>query len=154
MSRIIRVFFGHPRDLNDGEIAQGCSRIKEFIRAKGERAGKDLKVSVIPGRDDFQVHCRGDWDVWAKSVVHREHSITRKPYYDMIVIPSQYVGRATAQIVNLANKGGRPVFLLGQESLTRVSQVYPYDPDDWQGGFKCETEKQLPLPFKERQEDD
>ena len=94
-------------------------------------------MSVLPGRDDFRIHNRGDWDVWAKSIVKREHAMTRKPFYDMIIIPSQSVGRATATIVGHAVKAGRPVFLFTDEGgewgrLQRITQVYPYDVDDWQ----------------------
>lgn len=150
----LRVFFAHPSGLDKKSIAEGCKEIRGIIRAKGERAGKDVKVSVISGRDDFSIHCRGDWEAWTKGVVKREHAITRAPYYDMFVVPSQYVGRATAQIVHLANRSGRPVLLLKDGALSRVSSVYPYDPDDWQSGFRCEPEEkkpaQLELPFKEK----
>ena len=145
----IRVFYGHASGVSDESITEGCRKIQELVRAKGERAGEELKVSVVPGRDDFRIHNRGDWDVWAKSVTKREHAMTRKPYYDFIVIPTQYVGRATAQIVDKAVKAGRPVFLLSEEKLERITQVYPFDVDDWQGGFRCEP-KQLELPFKEK----
>ncbi len=153
----IRVFYGHASGVSDESITEGCRKIQELVRAKGERAGEELKVSVVPGRDDFRIHNRGDWDVWAKSVTKREHAMTRKPYYDFIVIPTQYVGRATAQIVGHAVRVGRPVFLLSESStpdgqngkLERITQVYPYDVDDWQGGYKCVADRQLPLPFKE-----
>jgi len=152
MSKNIRVFFGHPSGADAKAIAQGCRKIREIIHAKGENAGKSLRVSVISGRDDFQIHCRGDWSAWAKSVVSREHAMTRVPYYDLFVVPSQYVGRATAQIVDLATRGGRPVFLLKEERLERISSVYPYDPDDWQGGFKCEP-KESSTPQQEKEDE-
>lgn len=153
MSRVT-VFYAHSSGDDAKAIAHGCKELRELIRAKGERAGKDLKVSVVPGRDDFRIHCRGDWDVWAKSIVKREHAMTRKAFYDMIIIPSQCVGRATAAIVGHAVKVGRPVFLFTDEGgewgrLQRITQVYPYDVDDWQGGYRCDPERQLPLPFKE-----
>ena len=152
MSTTIRIFYAHPSGEDAKSIAQASIRIRELVRAKGENAGKDLKVSVISGRDDFRINCRGDWSVWAKSVVRREHAITRKPYYDFVVIPGTTVGRATAQIVDVAVRSGRPVFLLGtnqgQDRLERVTQVYPFDVDDWQGGFRCES----PPPPKEPEE--
>jgi len=142
MSQVIRIFYAHPSGEDKKTIAKQSIRIRELVRGRGDRVGKDLRVSVISGRDDFRINCRGDWSVWAKSVVKREHAITRKPYYDFIVIPSTTVGRATAQIVGLAVKRGRPVFLLttdqDKDRLERVTQVYPFDVDDWQGGFRCE----------------
>ena len=148
--KLIRIFYAHPSGEDTETISQNSIRIQELIRAKGERAGKDLKVSVISGRDDFRINCRGDWNVWAKSVVRREHAITRKPYYDFIVVPGTTVGRATAQIVDLAVRAGRPVFLLSEEKLERITQVYPFDVEDWQGGFRCEPQQlELPLGHKE-----
>ncbi len=161
MSKNIRVFYAHASGDDDKSIAQGCRTIRELVKSKGSNVGKDLKISVICGRDDFKIHCRGDWDAWAKSIIKREHAMTRKPYYDFIVIPTQYVGRATAQIVGHAVKAGRPVFLISTRekedgevvaSLNRITQVYPYDVDDWQGGYKCESARQLPLPFKENED--
>tara|TARA_R100001082_G_scaffold110514_1_gene90648 strand:- start:3412 stop:3882 length:471 start_codon:yes stop_codon:yes gene_type:complete len=150
--KLIRIFYAHPSGEDTETISQNSIRIQELIRAKGERAGKDLKVSVVPGHEDFRIHCRGDWNVWTKSVVKREHAITRKPYYDFIVVPGTTVGRATAQIVDLAVRAGRPVFLLSDEKLERITQVYPFDVDDWQEGFRCEPQpQQLELPFKEKE---
>ena len=169
MSQIIRAFYAHPSGEDTKSIARVSISIRELVRARGELAGKDLRVSVISGRDDFRINCRGDWGVWAKSVVKRQHAITRKPYYDFIVIPGVCVGRATAQIVDYAIKGGRPVFLIkdrgeGKAQLERVTQVYPYDVEDWQEGFRCEVpeekkpekekadpplQPELPLTYKE-----
>lgn len=151
MSETLRIFYAHPSGEDAKTIANQSIRIRELVHAKGERVGKDLKVSIISGRDDFRINCRGDWNVWAKSIVSREHAITRKPYYDFIVVPGTTVGRATAQIVDKAVRAGRPVFLLSQneERLERITQVYPFDVDDWQGGFRCEPQ-QLELPFKEK----
>lgn len=156
MTQKITIFYAHPSLDTEDRIEEACKRIKEILRAKGERAGKDLKITIVPGRDDFRVHHRGDWTSWAKSVARREHSITRKPYYDMIVIPTPYVGRATAQIVGMAIRVGRPVFLLCENSeketvptIQRITQVYPYDEDDWSGGYRCDPDPQLNLPFKE-----
>mgnify|MGYP003641878585 CR=1 FL=1 len=169
MSQTIRAFYAHPSGEDAKSIARVSISIRKLVRARGELAGKDLKVSVISGRDDFRINCRGDWGIWAKSVVKRQHAITRKPYYDFFVVPGECVGRATAQIVDYAIKSGRPVFLIkdkGEEGakLERITQVYPYDVEDWQGGFRCEVpeekkpekekagpplQPELPLTYKE-----
>tara|TARA_R110002012_G_scaffold9854_7_gene45848 strand:+ start:17160 stop:17654 length:495 start_codon:yes stop_codon:yes gene_type:complete len=157
MTKNITIFYAHSSYDTEDHINKACKKIKELIRARGERAGKDLKVTIVPGRDDFRVHHRGDWNSWAKSVTNREHSITRKPYYDMIVIPTPYVGRATAQVVGMAIRVGRPVFLLCQHEergdapeIQRITQVYPYDEEDWAGGYRCDPDPQLKLPLKEK----
>lgn len=157
MSKKITVFYAHPSFDTEDKIEKDCGNIRKIIRARGERAGKDLKINIVPGREDFRVHHRGDWNSWAKGVIAREHSITRKPYYDMVVIPSPFVGRATAQIVGMAIRIGRPVFLLCQHKeredspeIQRITQVYPYDEEDWSGGYRCDPDPQLNLPFKEK----
>ena len=161
MGKKITVFYAHSSYDTAERIDEGCKDIKGLLRARGERAGKDLRVTIVPGRDDFKVHHKGGWDSWAKSVVTREHSITRKPYYDMIVIPTPFVGRATAQIVGSAIRAGRPVFLLCQHGergdapeIQRITQVYPYDEEDWAGGYRCDPDPQLKLPLKEKDNDD
>jgi hypothetical protein len=156
----IRIFYAHSSFDSIDRVEEACKRIRAIFRAKGERAGKEMKISIVPGRDDFRIHHRGDWGAWTKGVVKREHSITRKPYYDMIVIPTPFVGRATSQIVGAAIRFGRPVFLLcehaekeGAPSIQRITQVYAYDEEDWQGGFRCDPDPQLKLPFKEENSD-
>jgi len=146
MAKQIRVFFAHSSGCSVDETRATAREIKKLFLEKGAASGKDLQVSIISGRDDFRANCRGDWDVWAKSITQREHAMTRKPFYDIIVIPTQYVGRATAQIVGHAVKAGRPVFLYSEKgsewgALQRVTHVYPYDIDDWQGGYKCEAKE-------------
>jgi hypothetical protein len=151
----IRVFYAHSSAESEEETKSQCQKIKELISKRGESKGRELSVSVVPGRADFRANCRGDWDVWAKGIITRDHAITREPFYDLIIVPGEYVGRATAQIVDSAVRAGRPVFLLtegGEEwgPLQRITQVYPYDPDDWQGGYRCEPDPQLSLPFQEK----
>ena len=146
MAQQIRVFFAHSANSPIEDIQASAQKIKGLFLEKGATSGRDLSVSIVLGRDDFRVNCRGDWDVWAKSITKREHAMTRKPYYDVIVIPTQYVGRATAQIVGHAVKAGRPVFLYSDRDpewgpLQRITHVYPYDTDDWQGGYKCESKE-------------
>lgn len=146
----IRVFYAHSSSESEEETKSQCQKIKELIVKRGESKGRELSVSIVPGRADFRANCRGDWDAWAKGIISRDHAITREPFYDLIIVPSKYVGRATAQIVDRAVRVGRPVFLLDDGPLQRITQVYPYDPDDWQGGYRCESDQQLPLPLQEK----
>lgn len=175
MTKTFRAFYGHSANEPTDVVDKTCKELRNLLLKKFTTAGKGTKVSVIPGRDDFRINCRGDWNAWGKSIVARRDAMTQQPYYDFIIIPGSVVGRATAQIVEWAVQVGRPVFMMvdtkgvcGPTYLVRVTQVYPYDPDDWQQGFRCETAEQqaqkveevkeaeedlqlpLPLIYKER----
>lgn len=149
MSKLMRVFFAHPAGASDAEIREGSARIKEGLESKATEKGKELRVKVIPGRDDFKERCRGDWNLWAKQVVARKDAVTMKRLYHAYVVPSDVVGRATADIIEGAITANLPVFRLYPKSdtknswgsLQRITQVYAYDPEDWSTGFRCKSEE-------------
>lgn len=154
MEQVIHFFYAHSASEDPDAIKAGCMRAGGVLLAKAAAAERSLRVDATTGREDFEQNARGDWEGWAQGVPRRRHFITQKSVYNMIIVPSEFVGRATATIVDTAVRIGCPVMLLSPPSqatptLQRVTQVYPYDPDDWQGGFKCEVEQQLSLPFKE-----
>jgi hypothetical protein len=150
--KTVRAFYAHGANDPDNIVDTTCNQVRALIKEKAAKSGREIKVSVVPGRDDFRINCRGDWEAWGKSIITRRDAMTQAVFYDFIVLPGLVVGRATAQIVDYAVRAGRPVFMLvgmaaNPDCLLRVTQVYPYDPDDWQGGFRCETEgEQKPKP--------
>ena len=153
--RTIHLFYAHPSSVDPHVLAQESQEIREKLVEKSKAAGKDIRVRITTGRDDFLENARGDWQAWTHGICRRRHSITQERLFDMVVIPSKFVGRATASIIDGAVKAGIPVMLFSSEEgpewghFQRITQVYPFDPDDWQGGFRCEADPQIPLPFKE-----
>tara|TARA_Y100000034_G_scaffold52694_1_gene64680 strand:- start:120 stop:602 length:483 start_codon:yes stop_codon:yes gene_type:complete len=149
----IRVFFGHPAGLSSDGIDAASKELRGLLRARAEKTGRSLKISVVPGRDDHKLNFTGDWDAWAKAVISRKDSITLQRHYDIIVVPSETVGRATAQIVEAALTVGRPVILFDEGTLKKVVGIHQHDPEDWQGGFTLDlweppqesTQLKLPL---------
>jgi len=145
MSKKLTVFFAHPSGASEEEIRLGMARIKEGFEEKAAQKGATLRVRVVPGRDDFRECCRGDWSLWAKRVVARRDAVTMKRLYHVYVVPSDVVGRATADIIEGAITANLPVFRLLPKkdtknswgSLQRITQVYAYDPEDWSSGFRC-----------------
>lgn len=141
----IKVFYAHRASEPEGETKAQMRRIYEHLSSAAKLRGAEPKISIISGRSDFQKHFTGDWDRWTAGVSGRKNAVTNKPLYGAIVVPSDILGRATASIVEGAITRGTPVFLLVDEetaqetgrALQRITEVYPYDPDDWTGGFRC-----------------
>lgn len=151
MKDTFRIFYAHSAAEDEATTREVCTEMAQKFKAKFAKhysqfdltPGKEIRVSVIPGRVDFEANFQGDWDAWAGSISQRLDSITLKPHFDLIVVPNEYVGRATAAIVNVAVLVGRPVFLFKDSTISRISQVKIGDPDDWQGGFELSA---LPSP--------
>lgn len=145
---IISVFYAHSASEKPEEIEKTKKGIKEIVAQKWvdwkrEEPGTRLACGVTAGRDDFNRYFKGDWSEWAESISKRRNATTGKRMFDMIIVPNEWVGRATAQMINAAVVIGMPVFLFQDGSLQRITQVRAGDPEDWQAGF------QLELPLKE-----
>lgn len=146
---IISVFYAHPASEKPKEIEETKQEIKEVIIKKWTDWGKgtDLACGVTAGRDDFNRYFQGNWSEWAESVSKRRNATTGKRLFDMIIVPSEWVGKATAQMIDAAVVVGMPVFLFQEGTVQRITQVRAGDPEDWQTGF------QLELPLKEAPND-
>jgi len=126
----MRVFYAHPSSESVKSISEDIERLSTLFSARG---GRDIRV--VPGRQDFDKHFKGNWDAWAESIVTRTHSVTRKRQYDIVVVPGQRCGRITAKIIHVALKRDRPVFAWDRDqSLKRVQLVTVSNPDDWATG--------------------
>lgn len=132
----MRFFYAHPSSDPPSIILEDRERLRILLAERG--AGCPVQITL--GRKDFDSNFRGDWAGWAENVVSRVHSVTRRPVYDVIIVPGQRCGRATAQVVSAALKVGRPVFLWDREhSLKRVRAVATVDSDDWATGISLEV---------------
>ena len=151
--RKIRVFYAHPSSMQQPEIGQKCLAIREHITDKWERNenAPPVKVSVTPGRADFQRYFNGDWDEWTNGVSKRGNATTGERLYHFVITTDLWVGRATASIVQRAMSTGMPAFHFSEEGLTKIAQVRMEDPDDWQAGFLLETPP--PTPALEQNHD-
>lgn len=127
----MRVFYAHPSSESPKGILEDLKRLSGLLSGRGA-----YDVRIVAGRQDFDANFRGNWDGWAESIVSRVHSITRKPRYDVVVIPGRCCGRVTAKIIHFALKRDRPVFTWDREaSLKRVELVSITDSNDWATGF-------------------
>ena len=111
----INVFFAHPSGMSNQAIDKSARELRGLLKERSTKAGRDLRISVIPGRDDFKLHFKGDWSAWAQGVLTRKDSITLKRHYSMVITPEEQVGKATGEIIEKALELGRPVFLYDRE---------------------------------------
>jgi len=137
----MRIFFAHPKDMEDGDIDWWLKTIEQMLSDEGDR------VAVTSGRDDFQRYAMGagSFTAWAREVPTRKDMSTGKPYYDAFVAVNAYVGRATADILRVAINVGTPVIYLEQDEdkgsiePKRVLQVVVDDQDDYRKGWYLDT---------------
>ena len=131
----MRLFYAHPSSDPPSVVSEDQEKLRELLTKRGASP-----VRITLGRKDFDSNFRGDWAAWAEGVISRIHSVTRKPIYEVIVVPGQRCGRATAQVVDAALKAGRPVLLWDRESsLKKVRSITTVDPDDWAAGLSLEV---------------
>ena len=145
---MIRIFYAHPSTESPKQIKEDTKRLIELIGERLEsRSGTLPKIAVISGRRDFQSFYRGDWSDWAKSVVERVDSMTRKRAYAFFIIRTETCGRATANIIQFALAKKRQVFWWdGDSTFIRVEKIEVSDPENWSSGFNIiKVPYQLPL---------
>ena len=127
----MRVFYAHPSSESTRGIFSAVLELSDLFTQRGSTGAQ-----IIAARKAYDTNFRGDWDEWAESTTTAIHAVTRKPRYNLFVIPGRYCGRATARIVQSALEAGRPVFTWDRDqSLQKVTQIEVSDPDDWTTGY-------------------
>lgn len=137
----MRIFFAHPKSMEDSDIDWWSRQIVQMLTDGTET------IEVTPGRDDFQRYAMGagSFTSWAREVAARKDMGTGKLYYDAFVTVNAYIGRATADILRVALNLGTPVIYLEQDEdkgaiePKRVAQVVVDDPDDYLKGWYLDT---------------
>lgn len=93
--------------------------------------------AVVDGMTDWTENfgrC-GGWNGWAQDVA-QGRDINGRARYDMIVCPYLCVGKATAQIIELALQAGKPVVASTGTEARRVRAVVQVDPHSWKAGWE------------------
>lgn len=81
----------------------------------------------------------GDWESWVwESVCGKDYN-TRAPNFDGFVVCVDTLGRANAQIVDLALRNQRAVLAWDGSELRSVSRLLTYDHQRWADGWGIET---------------
>ena len=140
MSNMLRVFFAHPKAMDDAEIDHWKHEIELMFRSD------DLPVEVVPGRDDFSRYAMGagSFTAWAQEVPRRRDMSTGRNYYSAFVSVNAYVGRATADILGGALSVGAPVIYAerkedGTVDVKPVRDVVVVDAEDYLKGWCLDT---------------
>lgn len=143
----LRAFLAHPKASDDAHILTLREAATRALQKAVEAyAAAPIPIVVVAGRDDFAaraVEC-GGWPGWTQSVAvgRTLRDGTTGPIYDLIVVaPSALVGRGTGDIVSMATRARKPVYLLDMEReiLVPVRSVFCQNPQDYQTGWACET---------------
>lgn len=138
----MRVFFAHPKSMQNEQIDAEVAVVRDlFTKEMGEA------VEVVAGRDDYLMHAMsaGGWKNWAKDVATRIDTMSRKPYYDVIVVPGPTIGGATQVIVSHAMHLQKPVFVARMDheeqtlELERGREVICDDPENYTSGWFIDT---------------
>jgi hypothetical protein len=98
-------------------------------------------VTVTDGLADWEANFSrcGGWNGWAQDVA-QGRDINGRHRYDGIVCPYLCVGKATAQIIELALQAGKPVIASTGSQARRVIGVVQVDPHSWKAGWELVTE--------------
>lgn len=81
----------------------------------------------------------GDWESWIWESVCGKDYATRQPNFDGFVVCTDPLGRANAQIVELALRNQRAVLAWDGSELRSVSRLVTYDNNRWADGWGIET---------------
>ncbi len=133
----MNVFLAHSIHDSDNAISSMQQELTALFRAEGIEDA----IDVIPGRDDFKEHfaSAGGWRGWPVDVATRRQYLTHGYFYDAFVTPHEYVGKATAQIIEYALDNSRPVLFLRDETLFVVTSLECVDAQDAKAGWKVRT---------------
>ncbi len=135
MSAALRCFLAHPRDTDDQTIDRLLVEATTLLRAQIEAHHGTTRPVVISGRDDFNARAMacGGWEPWSESVAAGSGYVdgALRTLYDAIIVsPSQTIGKATAQMLDIAlnNRNPalrKPVFFMPHPEAPDGGRLYP-----------------------------
>jgi len=137
---IARGLLLHPKALDEDGLAvlrSALPRLEDRFAALWPHASVGLSLSV----DDFRRYfpSAGSFDDWALGVVHRQDSLTGRPFFSFLACPFIQMGKLNQQIVRSFLSAKRPAFLVTASALEPVADVRCTDPEDWASGWRLTT---------------
>lgn len=126
---VINIFLVHPRGMKAETLRQYAIRVSSIMNTV-LMAKKDRRVCVTtPASMDFRA-CGGTniWERWYSSVIQR---------YQVFVLVSPTLGRASSDIVRLALAENKPVRLLTSSGLIKVTGLNEINKEDWTTGWQA-----------------
>ncbi len=129
-----RCFLAHAKSDSDNQIDEWIDIIQVNLDAL--RLAKPSRV--IAGRDDYaeRFQSMGSWPSWQRSVAVGCR-MDGSPQFHSIIVLSNRIGKATAQMASDAIARNKPVILWTGSGFKRVTAIRERDKKDWQTGWEC-----------------
>lgn len=119
-------------------ISMDILEVEQF-KAEVENTLSDVDgLNVVSSTAYFErsFHEAGSWSNWIEQVAEGRQYGGRKDIFQVYVLPSLVVGRATAQILEKALARRKPVMHCANGMLQRVRRVETVDSENWQAGWR------------------
>jgi len=127
--------------MSSHSISQAVETAEALIREK-LKLEVELVDSAFWHKEQFQ-RC-GDWSSWIWETVTGRDYDTRRPHFAGFIICEEELGKANAQLVELALRNGRSVlFARRNRPLSTVKAVEEADSTNWQRGWKAIIEGEI-----------
>jgi hypothetical protein len=129
--QIINVFLVHPKGMTLGTLRQYSIRVSALVNS-ALLIKKDRRVGIVTtAAADYTACARNrEWDSWISSVI---------PRYQVFILVSPTLGKASRDLVELALQGKRPVRLLTSNGFIPVTGIQEINKEDWVSGWQAMT---------------
>jgi hypothetical protein len=118
----------------DDAVETALSLLKEELGISAQ-----LVDSVFWYKEQFS-RC-GDWSSWIWETVSGKNYDTRETHFSGFILCEEELGKANAQIVDLALRNGKIVLFARKNCpLSSISEVQTVDKDNWQRGWRVKVE--------------
>jgi len=122
--------------MTPSEIEEAAIQVKAGLVATLGLTDVSILDSAAWYREQFSVS--GNWDSWIWETVSGRDYGTRENHFAGFVVFGDRLGKASAGIVELALRTGRPV-LVWNNSLRTVRSIKPVDASDMTSGWAIES---------------
>lgn len=134
----MRIFLAHAKGNDDSEHTRWLRR---EIPQRLAKAQPDAEVVLALDEWRSTFSSAGSWEAWARQV-GGGHDWQGIPTFDAYVLPTEYIGRGTAQIAAYAIAAGRGV-VYWPKGFSRPQPVLAVekvpDSDSWTHGWRVRT---------------
>ena len=105
---MIRVFYAAAKGADPAAVMDACARVRVFLTSVLED-----EVKVVAAHEEWAANfaTMGSWEGWVRDVAAGRVYPTYEPRYHLFVVPTVYVGKATAQILEVAMQERKKVLI-------------------------------------------
>ena len=130
------------KDMGELEKNRSVETAKAVLTAQLGLASAEVVDSSAWYRQEFS-RC-GDWDSWIWNTVTGKDYNTRKPHFTAFIVCEEQLGRANAQIIDLAVRNQRVVLFCQKDTpLKEVDGAEAEDPENWKAGWKVKLGRNI-----------